>query len=195
MLGITGYRSAISKALIELLPEGEDVEHAAPDFLPLTCDRYFLASGYLAGRSLETISDKDTVETWRANFYDIARLCDKIIARNARARICVIGSESGISGSFDGAYAGAKAALHQYVENKRLEHPGQQLVAIAPTIIWDSGMTQRRPDLDRVAERGRARRLGRWLAASEVAALAHFLLYVDRGYVTNTVVRIHGGNW
>ena len=39
------------------------------------------------------------------------------------------------SPTWTGFYAGAKAAMHLYVEHRRLNTPQQQLVAIAPSII------------------------------------------------------------
>jgi len=194
-IGITGFRSSITARFLELIPDLEEVRHGAAEYLPTDCDRYFLCAGFLAGRSAEEITPEDSDETWRVNFQEPVRLCDRILESNAYARICIMGSESGFAGSFDTAYAGAKAALHTYVETKRLTHPSQQIVAIAPTIIEDTRMTYRRRDFEETIERGARRRLQRWLSAIEVARMAHFLLYVDRGYTTNTVIRMTGGTW
>jgi NAD(P)-dependent dehydrogenase (short-subunit alcohol dehydrogenase family) len=90
------------------------------------------------------------------------------------------------------AYAGAKAALHLYVERKQLSSADQQLVAIAPTVIWDSGMTQRRPDLRELAARGEATRLGRWLKAREVAEQARQVLCGASPFLSNTIIRMRG---
>lgn len=192
MLGISGYRSEITQKLLELLPEGEDYRHGCVNMLRTDLDRYFLCAGYLAGKSARHISDADSGFTWNINFMDVVRFCDRVLDNNANARICVMGSLSGINGSFDAAYAGSKAALHTYVRTKRLHHAGQQIVAIAPGKIEDTGMTQRREDLaETLLEASRSRR-GRMLMSYEIARIAHFLLYVDEGAITNTVIEVKG---
>ena len=60
---------------------------------------------------------------------------------------------------------------------------------MSPTIVMDSGMTQRRDDLERVEEPGRRGAEGRFLRAAEVSRLLHFVLYRDDGMLTNTVVQ------
>ena len=192
-LGIYNSRSSIARALCDMLPDGEGWVDAPQH--PWEADRFLIASGYLAGKRLLEMPTDEAAKTFLENTAHVMALCDMILENNAEARIVVIGSESGISGSYDGAYAAAKAGLHHYVETKRIPCEGQQLVAIAPTIIWDSGMTQRRDDLDKVRERGEVRRRGRWLQAREVAALAYFVLYIDSGSLSNIVIRQHGGNW
>lgn len=193
-IGIFNHNSAIARALIEIItPEGEAWSPSPPE--PFTCDRYLICLGYLAGKQITAMTRREAADTFHANCADIMAICELILENNSGARICIIGSESGFAGSYDHAYAAAKAGIHQYVENRRLAHPGQQLVAIAPTVIWDSGMTQRRSDLQALAERGEARRRGRWLDAREVAALAHFVLYRDSGTLSNVVIRQNGGNW
>lgn len=191
-IGIYHARSSIARALLPLLPEDEPyVEDPADPYH----ERFLICSGFLAGKPICEMPTEIAARTFLENCANVMALCDMILDHNSEARIVVIGSESGISGSFDTAYAAAKAGLHQYVENKRLACPGQQLVCIAPTIIWDSGMTQRRDDLANVQSRGEARRRGKWLDAREVAALAHFVLYQDSGSLSNIVIRQHGGNW
>lgn len=192
MLGLIGARSSIARAFVKLLPDGEEyIEEPAQPF----CDRYLICQGYLAGKRIVEMTNEQALRTWTDNCADIMAECELIFDHNPEARVCIIGSESGIAGSFDHAYAAAKAGIHHYVETRRLAAPGQQLVAIAPTVIWDSGMTQRRDDLDACAARGAARRRGRWLWAREVAALAYFVLYIDSGSISNAVIRQNGGNW
>jgi NAD(P)-dependent dehydrogenase (short-subunit alcohol dehydrogenase family) len=191
-VGILGARSTIATAFRELLGEGEEaVDNPETNDLP----RYLITKGYLAGHRFGEYEQGEIEVTWRSNYTSIAQRCDKIIATNPDARICIIGSESGYAGSFDMAYGGAKAAMHLYIQTKRLTAPGQQLVGIAPTVIEDSEMTQRRVDFDACIARGEARRRGHWLRAMDVARLAHFLLFTDDGTVSNVVIRQNGGNW
>lgn len=192
MIGIIGPKTTIAHAMTELLPEAiTPIGNPSSDMLP----RYLFTAGFLAGQQIEVMSAADVQKTWAANFVETAARCDQIIACNPEARICIIGSESGIKGSFDMAYAGAKAALHLYIESKELVAKGQQIVGIAPTVIADSGMTARRRDINDCFKRGMARRRGEWLTALDVAKLAYFLLYVDDGTISNTVIRQNMGTW
>lgn len=192
MIGVAGHRSTIAQEFFRLIPDGEVARGDRLADLPMSYDRYLICVGFLAGKSLEAISADEARRTWEKNFIAPARFCDRLFRVNQRARVCIIGSESGFRGSYDMAYAGAKAALHLYVETKRLEHPGQQLVAIAPTVIWDSAMTQRRSDLEPLEARGAATRHGRWLNAREVAAQAVQALCVASPFLSNTVIRLRG---
>lgn len=196
MIAIFNARSSIARALRELLPLDESIvadQYEAPEIA--FAQRFLFCTGYLCGKPIAEQSPNETARAYNENFADIATMCDQILAVNRNARICIIGSESGCCGSYDMAYAGAKAAMHLYVERKRLEHPGQQLVAVSPTVIWDSGMTQARTDLADCEARGRARRRGEWLSAQDVAQVVHFALYVDRGNLCNTIIHMTGGNW
>jgi NAD(P)-dependent dehydrogenase (short-subunit alcohol dehydrogenase family) len=191
-VGIGGARSTIAREFIKLLPDGAEPYCDRLNELPLDCDRYLVCTGFLAGKAVSCISPEEAEATFRINFLDPARFCDRLLLHNPRARVCLIGSESGFAGSFDMAYAAAKAGLHLYVETKRLDHPEQQLVALAPTIIADSDMTQRRTDQNALAARAAATRHRRWLSAAEVAAQAYQALFIASPFLSNTVLRLHG---
>ena len=142
------------------------------------------------------ISDQSFAESARSlaiNLTSTVRICEHLLTGNPRARIAVLGSES-FRGSFDTTYFLAKAGVNAYVQQRRLPHPGQQLVVVSPTIILDSGMTRRRQDPDRVAERAARAPKHRFLRAAEVSRLLHYVLYVDEGMLTNTVVSLNGGS-
>lgn len=189
MLAVTGIRSKITQELCSLLPASEEMVSFDGE---VQAERYVLCAGLLRPKSLTEQTSQDVDEGLWINLVRPMRICDGILQRNERARIVVMGSESGYSWSYDGTYAAAKAALHRYVETKKLG-PHQQLVCVAPSIIGDCGMTQRREDRDNLARREREHPKQRFLRAIEVARLVHFLLYVDEGYVSNTVVRMNGG--
>jgi NAD(P)-dependent dehydrogenase (short-subunit alcohol dehydrogenase family) len=189
-LAVTGYGSTIVKALMTLLPEGEDVDRIDGD-QPLY-DRYFLCAGVLRPKMILDQTPSEIADTINVNFTCPVQFCEQMLAHNDRARIVVMGSESGFAWSHDGAYAASKAALHRYVETKRLR-PRQQLVAVAPSIIADTGMTTAREDTDNLERRRLEHPKGRFLTAMEVARLVHFLLYVDEGYLSGQVIRMNGG--
>lgn len=195
MIVITGWHSEIATAFRAMLPAREAPVWgmATKPGFPLDADRYLFCQGLLRPKRLEDQTPDERDESWEVNFASIARVCDGIIEGNHRARICVIGSESGYRDSFDGTYACAKARLHRYVEAKALRYPGQQLVALSPSIVGDAGMTTRRKDTDNLNRRLAAHPKGRFLRAREVAAMAHLLLYGEgMDYVTGTVIRMHG---
>jgi len=193
MLAVTGFHSKIVDELRKLLPGGEEIVPFDRLIDPkVWCDRYLFCAGVLRPKRLEEQSLDERDESWHVNLIRPMLLCDEILARNSRARIVVMGSESGFSWSFDGTYAAAKAALHRYVETKKLK-PDQQLVCVAPSIIEDCGMTMRREDTENLERRRKAHPKQRFLKAVEIAKLIHFLLYVDQGYISNTVIRVNGG--
>lgn len=194
MICISGLRTTIAAEFLRLTPLYESIYSLSrgtgvPNGYG---NRYLIAQGVLHGKSAGEHTFDSSEETWAGNFMLIAALLDRVFAEDAAARVVVIGSESGFAGSHDMAYAGSKAALHLYVERKALK-PRQQLVAISPGIIGNSGMTTRRTDLVALERRRAAHPKKRFLTAEEVAQMAHFLLYVDQGYTSGTVIRMHGG--
>lgn len=198
--GITGFRSSIAQNFIELTDNTgvmvyqQSVEyHRDADALPLNLDRYLLCAGVLHGKTMTDMTEQQMWESMRVNYLETVSLCDSIFDANVNARVCIIGSMSGFNGSFDMAYAGAKAAMHMYVETKKLEYAGQHLVAVSPTIIADSGMTKRRNDYYETMLKGSKRRLKRWLDTREVAEACMFAL--NNQAVCNTVIKLTGGNW
>lgn len=190
MLAVTGYRSRLIEELKPLLPKGEEVVriHGTP---PL-CERYVLAAGVLRPKRLRDQTSEQMSESLEVNLVRPMELCEEVLERNDTARIVVMGSESGFAWSYDDVYAAGKAALHRYVEAKKLK-PNQQLVCIAPSIIEDTTMTESRTDVENLARRRETHPKRRFLKAAEVARLIHYLLYVDEGYLTGTVIRMNGG--
>lgn len=194
ILGIAGASSEIAKKYIERYADGFDIVCERDiSKLPLNCDHYLICSGVLHGERIADINTQKSDETFRVNYTNIAKFCDHVFDANARARICIIGSISGIKGSFDMAYAGAKSAMHLYVKTKRLKTAGQHLVCIAPWFVHDAGMTSRRKDLGQILIQGEKRRLKRWMSSKEIAKIAYFALGTDA--VCNTVIEAQGGNW
>lgn len=191
MIIATGYGSQIVKELINLGGESNIKRMVADNIQGNEADRFLFCQGILQGVRIE--ENDASVNSWLGNFKNIAAACERILLRNRYARICIIGSESGIMGSYDMAYAGAKAAMHLYIETRRIQHHQQQLVGIAPSIISDAGMTLRRDDGPAMAERAADHPKGRFCTSAEVARLVRFLLYEDLGYINNTVIRMNGG--
>jgi NAD(P)-dependent dehydrogenase (short-subunit alcohol dehydrogenase family) len=192
MIAIRGG-SLIAKELRAMLPPGEEVVWVPRDAdMPTGATRHLFCAGLLRSKSADMQTNREIIEGMTVNLWSVTDQIERIMSANDLARVCVLGSESGFSGSFDGTYAEAKKELHQYVESKKLK-PLQQLVCIAPSIISDCGMTTRRLDLDNLEARRATHPKRRFLRAAEVARLVHFCLYVDKGYLSGTVIRLHGG--
>lgn len=194
MIGVTGATSNIA-VQYQLRYSGGEIFSPArnPRDLPLDLPRYLLCAGALHGKRPKDMLVEELEQTIEVNYLNVINFCEDLFDVNKRARVCVIGSMSCILGSYDHIYAGSKAALHCYVKTKKLLYPKQQLVAIAPTIIEDSAMTQRRKDLDETLERGKKRRQQHWLKAAEVAHAINFVF--NNRAVCNTVLELTGGNW
>jgi 3-oxoacyl-[acyl-carrier protein] reductase len=190
MLAVTGYSSHIVHQLRTLLPPHEDVVRI--DGQPPICDRYLFCAGVIRPKRLDEQSAAEIAETMHVNCIRPMQLADEILKINDHARICIIGSESGYAWSYDGAYAAAKAALHGYVQTKKLK-PTQQLICIAPSIIEDTLMTLVRQDTENLEQRRAESPKRRFLKAIEIARLIHFVLYQDEGYLSGQVVRVNGG--
>lgn len=192
-LAVTGRDSTIVQRLALLLDNAEDaiVEMKDNEVVPIV-SRYLLCAGVIRPKQLKNQSNDEIEETLAVNLIRPMFLCDAIFEMNDHARVCVIGSESGYTWSFDGAYAAAKSALHRYVETKKLL-PTQQLICIAPSIIEDSGMTRARTDYENLERRRQSHPKKRFLTAVEVARLVHFVLYQDEGYLSGQVIRMNGG--
>ncbi len=193
MIVITGWRSQITKEFLRLLP----AEEAAMQFGPMggsipRAPRYLFCQGLLRPKRSYEQTFAELEESYTVNCASIVWACTKILADNPVARICIIGSESAYRGSFDGAYAAAKADLHAFIERAPVRGE-QQIVGISPSIIHDAGMTLRREDTENLVRRQAEHPKGRFLASKEVAELAYFCLYGASDYLTNHVIRLHGG--
>ena len=192
MIFVRGADSAIAQALSEIhpitpVPRG--------DQMPNDGERYLFCVGLLRQKHVADQTEQEIGESFEVNAGNVIRECDRLVEVNPKARICVMGSEVAYTGSFDGAYAEAKRALHCYIETKRLKYPGQQLVCVSPSIILNTRMTNARNTYGvRAMEvRRKLHPKQRWLKPEEVARMINFLLCVDEGYTTGVVIRMNGG--
>jgi NAD(P)-dependent dehydrogenase (short-subunit alcohol dehydrogenase family) len=196
---VTGINSEIIKAL-EDRRSGEPFERIEyRDYLvqtrqsgatPPRADRYVLAHGYLANALARYQSLDEILSHWDGNAISTIRLGEAILDLYPAARICVLGSMSGIAGSANVHYGAAKAAVHQWVTTRAVG-PRQQLVAVAPGIVAQTGMTRRRPDQDRVDDRARQEAKGLPLPQDVAQAIEGLL--AGPIWVNNVVVPIDGG--
>lgn len=157
MFAVTGAGSTIVRELARLTGEtpqriegnledpGTSLEITLrPD--PEGVCRVVLAAGVLWGRAVETLQQVEAIQCIAVNLLAPVRIADMLLNKCERPlRICVVGSQSSVRGSFDALYAWTKAALDAYVKG-RVVRPGHRLCLVRPPIIRDSGMTLRRAD-------------------------------------------------
>jgi NAD(P)-dependent dehydrogenase (short-subunit alcohol dehydrogenase family) len=160
-----------------------------------SCDKIVLAHGILGTERFLNYNEKTILHLIKVNLLSFIRIIEIAIKYNSNVRIAVIGSESGIKGSFDISYSLSKAALHKYIEERKILFPTQQLICIAPSMIVDSGMTLNREDQDNVKKSTLSNPKERGLFSNEIAQMIYHLLFIDKGYTTNTVININGGKF
>lgn len=156
------------------------MENVPPNFP--TCDRYVFAQGYCAGT---IYMQYDPTHTFNVNLFSVMQRVAAAFERNPRANVVVIGSMSGIVGSYDPWYAASKAGLHCFVKTWRGLPREGRLNCVAPTIIRDSGMSERRHDRETFAHTRKT------VSARQVAELCEFLLYHQHA-LNQTVIELPG---
>jgi NAD(P)-dependent dehydrogenase (short-subunit alcohol dehydrogenase family) len=129
------------------------------------------------------------------NLLSIIKICEVALQYNKKVRIIILGSESGIKGSFDIVYSLSKAAIHKYVEERKISHPNQQLICIAPSTIIDSHMTVKRKDKKNVQKSIINNPKKRGILSKEISNLIYTLFYEQTDYISNTVIRVDGGKF
>lgn len=179
MIAVTGLRTTIVHELHKLRPD-ESIERidsfpSLNEFdcefrIPSAAEHFVLAAGVLHPKRIADQAAHEISASLAVNLVNAVRLCELILERTPNARIVVIGSESAFFGSYDDTYFLAKAALHRYVQVRKVL-PEQLLACLAPPIIADSGMTRRRSDYPAVLGQRKT------CTATEVAVMVEHLLY------------------
>lgn len=129
------------------------------------------------------------------NFLSVIKICEIALQYNKKVKIVILGSESGIKGSFDLVYALMKTAIHKYVEERKISYPKQQLLCIAPSTIIDSKMTIARKDHHNVVKSIKNNPKKRGISSKEISSLIYSLLYKQTNYLSNVVIRLDGGKF
>jgi NADP-dependent 3-hydroxy acid dehydrogenase YdfG len=177
VIAVTGRNTTIVKELSLYEP----VERIEKGSLPLTA-QFVLAAGVLVGKRISDMTAIEAYETVNVNLIETMRICERILSTIPTARICVVGSCSGIKGSYDQLYGASKAGIHHYIKTRKVLDT-QQLVAVSPCIIRDSGMTERRSDYPRVLEERET------VSAKQVADVIYGLLTMTPA-ISNEVVPV-----
>jgi hypothetical protein len=162
--------------------------------IPVGYKYYCINVGYMSGMHILDMTQEEAQYSIQVNLIGIIEAIEYLLIRNKSCRILVIGSESGEKGSYDTVYFVAKAALRQYVLERKVL-PNQQLLMISPSTILDGGMTVRRSDVDRLDTYANEHPKKRFMKMEELAMFIKDIFMRDHIYLCNEEVRLNGGKF
>ena len=206
---ITGGTSKISIYLKKLIPKNfkiyspskKEWDFSKLDFdkkkidLIKKCDKIFLCHSILSNKKHLSKSESEINNQLKINLLSKIKICEISLKFNPKARIFIIGSESGTKGSYDIIYALTKSSLNKYVEERKILHKDQQLICVAPSTIIDGKMTLKRKDSKKVKKLVKKNPKKRGLYSKEISKLIYDLSFENTDYLTNTVININGGKF
>ena len=205
---IIGKNSKISKEFIKKIknkkiisPSKFDWDMSESDFnnkkinIVKKVNKILLLQSVLASQDFLKRTEKEIINQININLISVIKICEIALRYNKKVKIIILGSESGIKGSYDIIYGLMKSAIHKYVEERRIKYPKQQLVCIAPSTIIDTKMTLKRNDKKNVIKSIKENPKKRGLRAKEIANLIYNIFYFNTDYITNTVIRVDGGKF
>jgi short-subunit dehydrogenase len=161
----------------------------------INVDKILLLQSVISSKNFLRRKQKDINSQISINFLSIIKICEIALKYNKRVKIIILGSESGIKGSYDIIYGLMKSALHKYVEERKINFPGQQLICISPSTIIDAKMTIKRKDKKNVLKSILSNPKKRGIMSFEIADLIYNIFYKTTDYLTNTVIRVDGGKF
>jgi hypothetical protein len=158
-------------------------------------DKILLLQSVISSTPVLKRKSPDILSQVSINLLSVIKVCEIALQYNRHVKIIILGSESGIKGSFDIIYALTKAAIHKYVEERKIKYSKQQLLCIAPSTIIDANMTVKRKDGHNVARSIKNNPKKRGVLSKEVSNLIYSLFYEQTDYLSNIVIRLDGGKF
>lgn len=158
-------------------------------------DKILLLQSVISSTPVLKRKSPDILSQVSINLLSVIKVCEIALRYNRHVKIIILGSESGIKGSFDIIYALTKAAIHKYVEERKIKYTKQQLLCIAPSTIIDANMTVKRKDGHNVARAIKNNPKKRGVLSKEVSNLIYSLFYEQTDYLSNIVIRLDGGKF
>lgn len=206
---ITGGTSKISYHLKKIIPKKYNIYSPNREEWDLSnlnfdkkkidlikkCDRIFLCHSILSDKEHLLKNDNEIHKQLNINLLSKIKICEISLKYNPKARIFIIGSESGLKGSYDIVYGLSKASINKYVEERKIFNKGQQLICIAPSTIIDGKMTLKRKDIKNVHKSVKNNPKRRGLYSKEISKLIYDLSFKNTDYLTNTVINVNGGKF
>lgn len=153
--------------------------------------RVLIASGLLMQASTLEKTAEEKAESLKVNLSFPIALVELLISHFPKIDIIVLGSESGLKGSYDTEYALSKSALAMYVKEKKVG-VHQKLNLLSPSLVLDSPMTSRRTDLSSLNAAHLPK--SRFLSAVEVWQVAEWM-FQSSDYLCNAVITLDGGKF
>ena len=206
---VTGGSSKIGKEFIKLLPKNIIIKNPNKIEWDLSknkfnrkqvnlikkSDKIVILHSKLSSKPHLKKSLKDITNQICLNLTSIIRICEIALNSNPQARIIILGSESGLKGSFDIIYALTKSSIHKYVEERKIKYKNQQLLCLAPSTISDGKMTLKRKDKKNVKKSININPKKRGIKSKEISIFIYKLLFEITDYVSNTTIHINGGKF
>jgi short-subunit dehydrogenase involved in D-alanine esterification of teichoic acids len=158
-------------------------------------DKILLLQSVISSTPILKRKSLDILSQISINLLSVIKVCEIALRFNKNVKIIILGSESGIKGSFDIIYALTKAAIHKYVEERKIKYSKQQLLCIAPSTVIDSKMTLKRRDGHNVTKSIKNNPKKRGLLSKEISNLIYSLFYEQTNYLSNIVIRLDGGKF
>ena len=159
------------------------------------CDKIFLFHSILSNKKHLSKNYNEIQDQLNINLLSTINICEIALSMNKNAQIFILGSESGLKGSYDIIYALTKTSIHKYVEERKIFYKNQQIVCIAPSTIIDAKMTINRKDKKNVKKSIKSNPKKRGLYSKEISKLIYDLSFNNSKYLSNTVIHVNGGKF
>ena len=206
---VTGGSSKIGKEFIKLLPKNIVINNPNRNEWDFSkhkfnkkqinfiknSDKIVILHSKLSSKSHLKKSLKDITNQICINLTSIIRICEIALNTNPKVKIIILGSESGLKGSYDIIYALTKSSIHKYVEERKIKYKDQQLLCLAPSTISDGKMTLKRKDKKNVKKSVNINPKKRGINSKEISIFIYKLLFEITDYVSNTTIHINGGKF
>ena len=206
---ITGSSSKVGQELIKLIPTDHKVYAPKSKQFDMnnielirkkikfisSFDKIVLLHSVIDNKLHLQKKTSQMIKQIKVNLLSSIEICEIALKYNPSVRILIMGSESGLKGSFDIMYALTKSSLHKYVEERKIKFKNQQLICVAPSTIIDGGITLRRKDKKNIIKSINQNPKKRGLKSIEIAKVLHNILFEITDYISNTVLHIHGGKF
>ena len=158
-------------------------------------DKILLLQSVISSKFFLDRKQSEITKQININLLSVIKICELALNYNKKVKIIVLGSESGIKGSYDIVYGLMKSSIHKYVEERKIKYSSQQLLCISPSTIIDTKMTLSRKDQKNVLKSILKNPKKRGIKSKEIADLIYSIFYDITDYMTNTVIRVDGGKF
>ena len=203
---IFGSSSEVAKAIIPLY-SAQEIISINRDHYIFNKDSFFVKDDLFCEEDIiiyissilysDRIENQTYTQIFNSNLVNTIipiRLIKYLDKNYSKFTFCYISSESAKKGSFDDSYHVSKGATDNFIREFRLGSKESRIFSIAPSTI-ESGMTNRRKDLERLNRYREEHPKKRFITADEIAKIIKNLCSDEFNYLSNTTVEINGGKF